>query len=78
MGLEVFYPEDIRNALLAAEQTANATAQVLGQDNNPFADCFLAGHQAALTAIALAFGLVSGDNGRQLEWPGLLALGRGR
>ena len=57
MGLEVYYPTDIRNALLAAEQAANATATATGDTDDPFAAGYLAGYRAALTTLALAFGL---------------------
>ena len=78
MGLEVYYPTDIRNALLAAEQSANATATATGNIDDPFAAGFLVGYRAALTTLAVAFGLVGGDNGRpQNELSGLVAL-RGR
>jgi hypothetical protein len=77
VGLEVYYPTDIRNALLAAEQAANATAKAVrpahdgaignpqsrtspetGQDD-PFSAGFLTGYRAALTTLALAFGLTA-------------------
>ncbi len=56
MGLAVYYPTDIRNALIAAEQ-ATTTAGAEGE--------YLKGYRAALTTIALAFGLT--NNGRQPE-----------
>ncbi len=70
MGLEVYYPTDIRNALLAAEQAANATAKAIGNpqsrtspgtgQDDPFSAGFLTGYRAALTTLAVAFGLVPG------------------
>lgn len=70
MGLEVYYPTDVRNALLAAEQAVNAMAdaatigqgQVVNQDGDtipqsPFTLGFLTGYRAALTTLALSFGL---------------------
>jgi hypothetical protein len=84
MGLEVYYPTDVRNALLAAEQAVNAMAdaaavgtstcpalvvsdqdtvqQVQGRDDvdcpqSAFTAGFLTGYRAALTTLALAFGL---------------------
>ena len=67
MALEVFYPNDVRQALLAAEQAVSATAGAMGVRDEPFAAGFLAGYRAALTTLALAFGLVtqpdSGDRG---------------
>jgi hypothetical protein len=60
MGLEVYYPADIRNALLAAEQAAGATAAAAGNNgDDPFAAGFLAGYRAALATLALAFGLTA-------------------
>ncbi len=52
MGLQVFYPTDIRDALLAAEQATTA-AGANGQ--------YLTGYRAALLTMALAFGLGNGD-----------------
>ena len=66
MGLEVYYPTDVRNALLAAEQAVNAMADAaavgMGQDDvdcsqSAFTAGFLTGYRAALTTLALAFGL---------------------
>lgn len=59
MSLEVYYSSDIRNALLAAEQAVNATADVSGNKDEPFSAGFLIGYQAALTTLALAFGLIT-------------------
>lgn len=64
-GLTVYYPENISNAIRAAEHSANDTAKALGNVDDPFTAAYLAGHQAALLALALAFGLVSGDNSRR-------------
>lgn len=70
MGLEVYYPIDIENAIRAAEQ---ATAAARNDTSN---DRYLEGYRAALTTIALAFGLtddnrpglpsLTGNNGRIL------------
>ena len=73
MGLEVFYPADIRNALLAAEQAANATVKATGNTDDVFASGYLAGYWAALTTIALAFGLASNQQHNPL-WPRLPTL----
>ena len=77
MALDVYYPSDIRNALLAVEQVINVTANAFGQpdnaDNSQSADAsqstdasqsaftsgFLTGYRAALTTMALLFGLVN-------------------
>lgn len=53
MGLEVYYPADIRNALLAAEQATDSAAKFGGRNSD-----YLAGYRAALKTIAIAFGLV--------------------
>ena len=73
MGLEVYYPTDIRNALLAAEQAANATAKAIGptsggagNQDDPFSAGFLTGYRAALTTLAVAFGLVPGGQVQSL------------
>lgn len=64
MGLEVYYPADIRNALLAAEQANKAAAEAAdwayGRGVSPpaFMAGYQAGHRAALTTLALAFGLL--------------------
>ncbi len=61
MGLNVYYPQDIRNALLAAEQAVSATADAASQRDDPFTAGFLVGYRAALTTLALAFGLTAGQ-----------------
>ena len=67
MGLEIFYPADIRNALLAAEQAANVTVKATGNTDDVFASGYLAGYRAALTTVALAFGLVD-NRQRKPSW----------
>lgn len=59
MGLEVYYPADIRSALLAAEQAVSATADAACRKDDPFTAGFLTGYRAALTTLALAFGLAA-------------------
>ena len=58
MNLQVFYPDDIRNALQAAE-LASATALQAASDGttDEFAEGYKAGHRAALVTLALAFGI---------------------
>jgi len=68
MGLEVYYPTDIRNALLAAEQAVNATVDAAGNQDDPFTAGFLAGYRAALTTLALAFGLAARPETSPAEW----------
>ena len=65
MGLDIWFTEDIRNALLAANEASASTAAVPASINHDLdidelADilcAFRAGYSAALTTIALAFGL---------------------
>jgi hypothetical protein len=61
MALEVYYPQDIRNALLAAEQASNATMVAAGGEDDKFTQGFQSGYRAALATIALAFGLLRPD-----------------
>ncbi len=59
MGLDIFFPEDIRNALLAADEASSSTAGVcaaVGRDPVTLR-AYLEGYRAALTTVALAFGL---------------------
>jgi hypothetical protein len=59
MGLDLFFTEDIRNALLAANEASASTARVcaaLGGDQVALR-AYLEGYRAALTTVALAFGL---------------------
>ena len=62
MGLEVYYPQDLRNALLAAEQASNATMMAAGGEDDKFTQGFQSGYRAALATIALAFGLISPES----------------
>ena len=58
MALEVFFREDIRNALLAAQHTTTATLRATVARDSEFAQGFEAGFQAALESVAIGFGLV--------------------
>jgi hypothetical protein len=70
----VYYPTDIRNALLAAEQAVGATADASGNKDDPFTAGFLTGYRAALTTLALAFGLAAYRDTPSEDWkPVLLA-----
>lgn len=60
MTLEVYYPQDILRALLAAEQATGAALQV-AMDEDPYIAGYLVGYRAALVTIALAFGLARPD-----------------
>ncbi len=65
MGLDIFFTEDIRNALMAADEASSSTARVCavrgGYEASPEVDvilrAYLEGYRAALTTVALAFGL---------------------
>jgi hypothetical protein len=60
MGLDIFFLEDIRKALLAANEASSSTSRVCAVVEDPvILRAYRAGFQAALTTIALAFGLNS-------------------
>lgn len=74
MALDVYFPQDICRALLAAEQASNATWLATGGKEDDFAQGYREGYLAALTTIALAFGLLRPDGGHESEWqPACLA-----
>jgi hypothetical protein len=59
VGLDIFFSEDIRNALMAADEASSSTARVcaaVGGDPVTLR-AYLEGYRAALTTVALAFGL---------------------
>ena len=73
MSLNLFFAEDIRNALLAADEASSSTARVcaaVGGDPVTLR-AYLEGYRAALTTVALAFGLspaiITGHQGDVLE-----------
>ena len=59
MGLDIFFAEDIRNALLAANEASGATAFVGARvgGNVKLLRAYREGYKAALVTVALAFGL---------------------
>jgi hypothetical protein len=64
MSLDLFFAKDIRNALMAADEASSSTARVCaavdgdGRGNNsPLLRAYLEGYRAALSTVALAFGL---------------------
>lgn len=70
MGLDILFVEDVRNALLAADEASSSTARVFaavgGDQVTPRAEPrdealrdYLEDYRAALTTVALAFGLSS-------------------
>ena len=79
MGLDIFFAEDIRNALQAADAASTATAQVAylatavaGEEYAVELRGFRRGYNAALVTVALAFGLSPTIiGGEQQQW-GLL------
>ena len=56
MALDIFFSEDIRNALMAANEASSATAAVVDIPN-PTLRAYRQGYRAALATVALAFGL---------------------
>jgi uncharacterized protein GlcG (DUF336 family) len=59
MSLDIFFLEDIRNALQAADEASSSTARVCAAVGGDTATlrAYLEGYRAALTTVALAFGL---------------------
>jgi len=64
MALEVYFPQDICNVLLAAEQASSAALMATQAEHNEFAQGYREGYRAALTTLALAFGLIRPDDRR--------------
>ena len=59
MGLDVWFREDVLNALLAADQASAATVAAVGNDvlDPATVRAFRQGFRAALVTVALAFGI---------------------
>jgi hypothetical protein len=59
MGLDIFFSEDIRNALMAADEASSSTARACaaGGGDQVTLRAYLEGYRAALSTVALAFGL---------------------
>jgi hypothetical protein len=59
MGLDIFFIEDVRNALLAADEASSSTARACAavSGDQVTLRAYLEGYRAALTTVALAFGL---------------------
>jgi hypothetical protein len=69
MALEVYYPQDIRNALLAAEQASGAAWRAANGDEKESGQGYREGYRDALATIALAFGLLRpGDHHEDHDW----------
>ena len=56
MGVGVYFPEDIRNAIVAANEAATQTARILPTQER---ELYLRCYRAALVTLSLAFGLSS-------------------
>lgn len=69
MGLDIYFSEDIRNALLAADEANRATAKkAIEAGADPLQiQTFCEGYETALTTVALAFGLHRTDFAAILE-----------
>ena len=68
MGHEVWFRDDIRNILLAAEEASASAAYALGpmaQDENVLA-AYRQGYRDALATIAVAFGLAGASPSREI------------
>ena len=58
MSLDLWFREDIENALRAAEAASAATVAVLGKTGNPeVVRAYRQGYRAALAVVAQAFGI---------------------
>ena len=58
MALEVYFRNDIRNALLAAEHASMSALRISSTENSEFAQGYAAGCRETLRSLALNFGLV--------------------
>lgn len=67
MGLEVYFREDIVKALLAAEQATGEAMRASGGGDG-YGEGYWDGYRAALTTLALAFGLVRVGGMRATAW----------
>lgn len=65
MSLDIWFREDILHALQAADQSSATTAAALegaGISDPRYLRAYRQGYRAALAAIAIAFGLVEGED----------------
>ena len=60
MAADIWLKRDIANALLAAYQSAQETSYAIGGGDPGRAAAFMAGHRAALSTVALFFGIAPG------------------
>jgi len=64
MGLDIFFPEEIRDRLKAINAASASTADVT---DNPTVQAYYRGFMEALTAVALSFGLSRADIKVEIE-----------
>lgn len=59
MGLDIYFIEDIRNAILAADEASSSTARICAVvTEDPLTlRAYLEGFRAALCTVALSFGV---------------------
>lgn len=55
MALDIFFSEDVYNALMAADEVASSVTAIT--EPTPKLQYWLQGYRTALTTVALAFGL---------------------
>jgi len=68
MGLDLWFREDIENALRAAEVASAATVAVLGETGSPeVVRAYRQGYRAALAVVAQAFGIKIKLGGQQMS-----------
>lgn len=58
MGLDIFFPEEIRDRLKAINAASASTAEMA---DSPTVQAYYRGFMEALTAVALSFGLTWAD-----------------
>jgi hypothetical protein len=69
MALKVYYPQDICNALQAAAQSCGAALLAADRGGDDLTRGYSEGYRAALTTIALAFGLArQGRHDESIAW----------
>jgi len=59
MSIDIYFSDDIRNALLAAAEASSSTVRACAAAGGDHVTllAYIAGYRAALIAVALAFGL---------------------
>ena len=61
MSSDVWFREDIANALLATYHATCETGCAMGSDDSVRAAAFFAGYRTAISTLALFFGISPGD-----------------